>query len=292
MSKQGSKKRKRKKRNRQGQRITPPKTMEVRYRKRLLAIVNQINRLVKKKLIPAIRRLEPEFTADSKQSARNQLVSLLNSLNSQVQPGDKSSLKWAESFVNGTNKVNERRNFEMFKRATGIDLKRVVMNEGIEKGLKSDIKANVNLIKSIPDTYFKRINKIFEEALLKEQPASSLIEQITALGESTKKRAKFIARDQTATISGKLNERRSMNLGSVGYKWQTSGDQRVRGNPSGLYPDSAFSHFARNGEYFLWKDSNKKIIAPNGKPFRKPPPDGAPGIPIACRCTAIPVVQV
>jgi uncharacterized protein with gpF-like domain len=180
----------------------------------------------------------------------------------------------------------------MFKRVAGIDLKRAIMNEGISEDLKNDIKLNVGLIKSIPDLYFKRLNKIFEESLFKGKGAGSLIEQITALGSSTKKRAKFIARDQTATISGKLNERRSTNLGSVGYKWINSGDRRVRGNPSGIYPNSQFNHWERDGEYFLWTRSSKKFIAPNGKPFRQPPQDGSPGVPIGCRCTAIPVIPL
>jgi len=242
--------------------------------------------------VPAIRRLESEYTADSKASARKQLISILNSLNKTTQQSNKKALTWSESFVKGTDKENEIRNFNMFKRISGIDLERIVMNEGIGKELKNDIDLNVKLIKSIPDVYFKRINKIFEESLLKGRSADSLIKQITDLGHSTKARAKFIARDQTATISGKLNEKRSTNLGSVGYKWITSRDRRVRGNPAGLYPNTPFNHWARNGKYYLWTASSKRIMAPDGKPFKQPPQDGSPGVPIACRCTAIPVIPV
>ena len=228
--------------------------------------------------------------ADSKASARRELVAILNLLNSQLVPGSKSALKWAESFVQGTNKVNERCNFTMFKRVSGIDLKRAIMNEGIDGVLKKDIELNVKLIKSIPDVYFKRLNKILEDSLLKGKNANSLIEQITELTGSTEKRAKFIARDQTATISGQLNERRSKNLGSIGYKWIDSRDRRVRGNPSGKYPNAEHSHWARNGHYYLWRDMSNPPIAPDGKSFRKPPQDGSPGVPIGCRCTAVPVI--
>ncbi|GAG15409.1 unnamed protein product, partial [marine sediment metagenome] len=106
--------------------------------------------------MPAIRRLEPEYTADSKSSARKQLISILNSLNKTAQQSDKNALKWSESFVKGTNRDNEIRNFNMFKRVSGIDLKRIIMNEGIDKELKNDINMNVNLIKSIPEVHFKR----------------------------------------------------------------------------------------------------------------------------------------
>ncbi|GAG43732.1 unnamed protein product, partial [marine sediment metagenome] len=139
--------------------------------------------------------------------------------------------------------------------------------------------------------HFKRLNKIFEESLLKGRSADSLIKQITDLGHSTKTRAKFIARDQTATISGKLNKKRSTNLGSVGYKWVTSRDRRVRG-PGGIYPNADFNHRIRDKQYYLWTASSKKTIAPNGKPFKQPPQDGSPGVPIACRCTAIPVIPI
>lgn len=285
-----AKKRKKKQRLRQGQRITPPKAIEVRYRKRLLAITKRIKRLVKRVLIPAIRRLEPEFIADSRASARKELVTILNLLNHQLLQTDKNAFKWSESFVRGTNKVNERRNFTMFKRVSGIDLKRAIMNEGIDSVLKKDIELNVKLIKSIPDVYFKRLNKILEDSLLRGQNAGSLIEQITKLTGSTEKRAKFIARDQTATISGQLNERRSKNLGSIGYKWIDSRDRRVRGNPSGFYPNAEHSHWARNGHFYLWRDMRNPPKAPDRKPFRKPPQDGSPGVPIGCRCTAVPVI--
>ena len=127
---------------------------------------------------------------------------------------------------------------------------------------------------------------------MKGESSGSLIDQITQLTGSTKNRAKFIARDQSATISGQLNQRRSKNLGSVGYKWINSRDRRVRGNPSGLYPNTPFDHWHRHGEYFLWTKINNPPIAPNGKPFRQPPGDGSPGVPIGCRCTAIPVVPI
>ena len=287
-----AKRRKKKKKNRQGQKINPSKSQEVRYRRRLLSIVNQITRLVNKQLVPAIRNLEHEFVADAKSTARVRLVQILNDLNKQSQQTNKNAFKWSESFVRGTDKENERRNFRMFQRTIGIDLDRIIMNEGLTQGLRDDISMNVDLIKSIPNKYFFRLNRILNESLTEGRPAKSLIEQITELGHSTKARAKFIARDQTATISGKLNERRSKNLDSMGYKWITSGDRRVRGNPSGLYPNAPFDHWDRNGEYFLWTKSSKKIISPNGKPFRQPPEDGNPGQPIGCRCTAIPVVPV
>ena len=286
-----AKKREKRKINKQGKEVKPSKSQEIRYRKRLLRIVNKIIRIVNRRLIPVTRRLEPEYIADSKASARKELISILNSLNKTTQQTDKNALKWSESFVKGTNKANEISNFNMFKRVSGIDLSRIVMNEGIEKELKNDIDLNVKLIKSIPDVYFKRINKIFEESLLKGRSADSLIKQITELGHSTTKRAKFIARDQTATISGKLNERRSANLGSVGYKWITSRDRRVRG-PGGIYPNAEFNHRVRDGKYYLWSASSKRIKAPNGKAFNQPPGDGSPGIPIACRCTAAPVIPV
>ena len=285
-------KRKQRKRSRQGREITPSKALEIRYRKRLLAITRRIQRLVKRRLIPAIRRLESEFTADSKASARKELVSILNLLNKQLVQTDKNAFRWAESYVKGTNRANERSNFNMFKKLSGVDLKRAIMNEGIDSVLKEDIKLNVKLIKSIPERYFGRLEKIIEDSLLKGRTAGSMIERIVELDGSTTKRAKFIARDQTATISGKLNEVRSTNLGSVGYKWINSRDRRVRGNPSGLYPNAPFDHWDRGGEYYLWRPMKNAPKAPNGKKFKQPPEDGNPGQPIGCRCTAIPVIPI
>lgn len=79
-------------------------------------------------------------------------------------------------------------------------------------------------------------------------------------------RARFVARDQIARLVGQVNGDRQMALGITHYEWDTRRDRRVRP-----------LHRKRRGKIFAWDSP--------------PHPDGHPGIPVGCRCTARPVVD-
>jgi SPP1 gp7 family putative phage head morphogenesis protein len=79
----------------------------------------------------------------------------------------------------------------------------------------------------------------------------------------TRKRARLIAKDQTASFNGALNQARQTQIGIDRYIWETMQDERVR-----------HEHAKRHGKTFYWS---------------QPPEDGHPGEPINCRCTAIPL---
>jgi SPP1 gp7 family putative phage head morphogenesis protein len=79
-------------------------------------------------------------------------------------------------------------------------------------------------------------------------------------------RAKLIARDQISKYNGQLNQTRQTALGLSKYRWQTSGDERVRD-----------THKALNGKIFSWDN---------------PPSVGHPGDEINCRCVALPIFDV
>lgn len=95
-------------------------------------------------------------------------------------------------------------------------------------------------------------------------------------GISTR-RAELIARDQIGTLSSKLAQAKQQESGGIGYIWRTSQDERVVGDPGGLYPkgnERHGNHYERDGVFFRWD---------------QPPHDGHPGEAINCRCTAEPV---
>lgn len=78
-----------------------------------------------------------------------------------------------------------------------------------------------------------------------------------------RRRARTIGDDQTEKLAGRIDEATQRRAGIDAYTWVTMGDDRVREE-----------HEARNGLPFRWDD---------------PPPDGHPGEPVNCRCSALPV---
>lgn len=147
---------------------------------------------------------------------------------------------------------------------------------------------NVGLIQSIPEQYLSDIEaQVLErsragvrvEALALELE-NDYMAQAAAWVKSTENRAKLIAVDQVGKLYGELDRIRQTELGVERYRWRTSKDERVRGNPSGKYPHSRPSHHDREGVVFSWAE-----------PPSESSDDGHPGQPIRCRCYAEPVLS-
>lgn len=140
---------------------------------------------------------------------------------------------------------------------------------------------NLRLIKDIPDQFLSQVQDGLVDAVRRGQRAETfqgVIQERLGVAES---RAKLIARDQIGSIASGITETRQRELGVTRYRWSTSQDERVVGNPSGLYPEATNpemhgNHWEREGQIFEWSD---------------PPEDGHPGRAIQCRCTADPVVD-
>lgn len=173
--------------------------------------------------------------------------------------------------INTYNKVQRNR---VVKSVVGVDI------FAEEPWLRDEMIAwtseNVRLIKSIPEKMFTDVEKVVIEGVEKGRGLRSLQKDITDRFNVTDRKAKLIARDQVGKLNSDLTKRRQEDLGVKKYLWRNSQDERVRGNPSGLYPNSEYDHWSREGKEYSWDD---------------PPPDGHPGQAIQCRCVAEPVLS-
>lgn len=131
---------------------------------------------------------------------------------------------------------------------------------------------NLSLIKSMSDSQLDRIKNIVYQDLRTGQVNIGKVREtmIKDFG-MTKRKANFIARDQTHKFVSNLTKISSESIGADKYVWHNAGDRRVRGNPSGLYPDARHDHWAREGEIFY---------------YARPPAGGNPGQDYNCRCYA------
>ena len=139
---------------------------------------------------------------------------------------------------------------------------------------------NVRLITTIPDQYFGQLQGIVSRGLMRGELGRDMAKDIQALYGVTSRRAQMIARDQVATLNGLITEKRQMAAGIGVYEWSDSRDARVR-------PE----HADRNGNYYAWPGSGMAGTVINGKTVLAPPDDGPPGVPINCRCVALPVID-
>lgn len=135
---------------------------------------------------------------------------------------------------------------------------------------------NVGLITTLPQRALAETEQRVLSGLREGRRTEDLAAEINERFDVGEARAEVIARDQTMKLYGELNQVRQEELGVDGYIWRTSLDERVRGNPSGRYPNADPSHWDREGVKFSWDD---------------PPEDGHPGFPIQCRCWAEPNLE-
>lgn len=137
--------------------------------------------------------------------------------------------------------------------------------------------------------YVRDLNTIVERAVTTGQSVRDLTANIQALDKQiSKTRANFIARDQIGKLNGEVTQRRMENIGLSMYIWETSGDEHVRGNPSGKYPDAHSSHYIMDGRLCRWDDSSV-YSEDGGKTWKDRGSDVVqlhPGQDYQCRCTA------
>lgn len=161
--------------------------------------------------------------------------------------------------------------------AIGVDV--ITKREGLpDDKVKAFTAENVKLIKSIPDRYFEQVGALVTVAEHEGTRAGDLAGQIEERFGVASSSAKLVARDQINKFNGEVTRTRQAEAGITSYTWRTSRDERVRGDPTGKYPNvpDRKSHYLLEGKVFQWDD---------------PPPVGHPGEDIQCRCRAEPNIE-
>lgn len=132
------------------------------------------------------------------------------------------------------------------------------------------VDQNLDLIRSIDRQTLERIKQQLNDAIIYNSDAAALTkflaEAIQEIAHNETSRAVLIATDQIGKLHGRMSQYRQEQAGITHYIWETAHDSRVRP-----------WHRTRQGKKFAWSN---------------PPPDGHPGIPIRCRCVALPVIDL
>jgi SPP1 gp7 family putative phage head morphogenesis protein len=101
--------------------------------------------------------------------------------------------------------------------------------------------------------------------------ASTLESIITQQYQTTQKKAKFLARQETSLLLSKYKQQRYEQVGIAKYRWSATKDSRTRDR-----------HAHLNGQIFSWNEP--PVTDDNGN-------RNHPGEDFNCRCVAIPVIE-
>lgn len=145
--------------------------------------------------------------------------------------------------------------------------------------LKASVTQNVELLKSIPQEYFKRVSTQVMRSIVNGEGISKLIPYLSQYAGITERHAKFIALDQTRKVYSALNRERMKSLNIGKFEWLHS--------HGGHTPRE--SHLKMNGKIFSLdraelEDAQNDLGVPEAD-------QGFPGEAINCRCTMAAVIQ-
>ncbi len=168
----------------------------------------------------------------------------------------------AQGFMNSLNLFNAN-NMQVQGKVKGIDPTQY--EPWLESFMRTSVAENTSYITTIRDEYFPRIESIIYQGIKNGSDAKKIRDQLVERVGMTRKRAMFIAVDQTGSIMGQMTAKRHQQMGVSKFKWVTSQDERVRKTHSEL--------------------SNKVFS------YSDPPSVGLPGTDYRCRCVAIPVFE-
>jgi SPP1 gp7 family putative phage head morphogenesis protein len=146
----------------------------------------------------------------------------------------------------------------------GVDISPVLNDPQIKRVLVAHVKKTCNEIETIPKQYRDKVAKAILDNFYGKLPdGRSLLVQLQSVCQMSQQEASLIARDQSSKLAARLDQARQEAIGIEEYIWCTT--------------IGRCNHSERNGKKFRW-DS--------------PPPDGHPGQPYLCACTAKAVVDI
>ena len=182
--------------------------------------------------------LKAEYTADS--PALDRIIAALRKMSARFTSA--AYTNQAERLARTTLSMAEADSSQAFvksvNRAVGVDMSALMTQESLQGYIDLAVADNVNLIKSIAGRYFEEIEATVISGMRQGETSAVIARRIQSETGATYKRAKFIARDQMAKANSDIVKRRQQQAGITRFKWSTSQDQRVSGNPAGKYPNA------------------------------------------------------
>ena len=131
------------------------------------------------------------------------------------------------------------------------------------------IGTNVDLIESIPQTYFGKVEAMVRKSVSEGMRVEELSDKIMAMGNVAQAHANLIARDQTLKLYGGLNRERQKSVGIEKYIWRGVLDEAERE-----------MHIELEGRVITWGDPPVTNEAGD---------TNDPGEDYQCRCSAEPI---
>ncbi len=267
---------------RRGKRWLHPVAIERSYLNYLVGLVDELEAAVTAQLINRLPQLHAQADATLRQDdfvddIRQIMQALLVASNSIYNDIDQVVKNIGLQVAN----FNDAQYRAIIKSTLGVN---PIQNDVLlQTRLKAFAQQNANLITSIPQQALKDVEGIATRGLMNGKTVREMEREIREKFNSTRARARLIARDQTGKLNAQLTEVRQTRIGINEYVWNSVDDERVRA-----------SHTVLDGKICKWEDDTV---------YREPGSDkwlkrssiggyiGTPGSDYQCRCFAEPILE-
>jgi len=245
----------------------------VRYNAALQRIARAVRKDIDEVIVPLVKQYAPEYVQDSTPTLDGWADTIARALQFLLgkwlnPPARQAAESIASEFVKSQMRVNSRG-----RRSFGIDV--FSNSQQAVDYLEAATFQNAMLITSIPAQYLEQVQNIVMTNMRAGMRPSFIEKALSEQFGVTARRAKMIARDQTAKVQGELNKRKQQAAGFNFFRWVDSHDQRVRHR----HREIADKVTDYGKGVYRWDDLP---LSDKGEPIQ-------PGSDYQCRCVAVAV---
>lgn len=201
---------------------------------------------------------------------------------------DKELIKKAKIYISSADKISKAKFLTAVDYGFGIDISNIPEFKSYKDYIRLQVRRNLALIKSLKAEHLDKLELMLRKAVEQGYSIEQVKREVLKVKKISQKRASLIARNEIKNITASLTAKRMANAGFEMYEWQTAGDERVRGNPSGRYPNAVPSHWLMDG--LICKLDDPTVYSKDGKTWHKRTakmPKVHPAEAINCRCVQL-----
>lgn len=225
-----------------------PRYQSAKYEKYILSLINKTKKDIKEALVSFFVIHKDDYIDDLESllsDLRSAIISNESILISDLIITGRSILKFTrKQLVDSLSGLLKVTNAILPIESLGVDVFNSPFNFNQNELLKSWVVTNTRLITSIEGSLLDDVATIIESGFRAGSSIDYMQDQIKLRFDVSDKKARLIARDQTAKLHSNYIRQEHLNLGISEYIWLTSNDERVR-----------VSHELLHGKVCKWEDA-------------------------------------
>lgn len=258
-----------------GEALNPPAAAEARYQNKLDKMVERMADTCQRDIVELMRgkAAVAYFAEDASISSQARILTdaLMKKFNSLFED---AAPALADSFASQVDKASSAAlHSSLQKLSGGLSLPTTSMAGQTKEILKATVTENVGLIKSISQKYLTDVQGAVMRSITSGNGLQDLVPELQKYKDITKRRARFIAKDQTRKAFNGMNRGRMEALGIEEAEWLHTGGAK----------EPRKTHVAMSGKTFkLSEGMYDSAVGRNIQPGEEP----------GCRCRMKPVIKL